>query len=237
MRLSNARTVVVFTAAILFSPHFGAKAAEDSLDTVFRRMDQASRTFKSLKANMRKVKYTDFAHDELVDNGTIRVRVPKPGSFQVLIDFKDPDPKTMALDGVKFQIYYPKQKSVESYDLGKSHKAQVEQFVLLGFGSNSRDLQNAYTVKYGGTETVANEKTWRIELYPKSEEVKSTFPKFELWISEKSGISIQQKAYEHGEKDYSLATYTNVEINPNITDSEMKLNAPRDAKRIKPQKD
>ena len=237
MRPCHARTVIVFTAAVLVCPHFGAKAAEDSLETVFHRMDQASRTFKSLRANMRKVKYTDFVHEELVDNGVIKVKVPKPGSFQVLIDFKDPDQKTMSLDGVKFQIYYPKQKAVETYDLGKSHRAQVEQFVLLGFGSNSRDLQNAYTVKYVGTETVDNQKTWRIELYPKSEDVKSMFPKFELWISEKSGISIQQKAYEPGEKDYSLATYTSVEINPAIADSEMKLSAPKDVKHVKPQKD
>jgi len=237
MRQCHAHTVIVFTAAVLVCPHFGAQAAEDSLETVFRRMDQASSTFKSLKANMRKVKHTNFVNEDDVDNGTIRVKVPKPGNFQVLIDFIDPDPKKLALDGTKLEIFYPKRNDVEHYDLGKSHKAQVEQFVLLGFGSNSRDLQNAYSVKYGGTETVDKQKTWRIELYPKSEDVKSTFPKFELWISDKNGISIQQKAYEPREKDYSLATYTNVEINPAISDSEMKLNAPRDAKRVKPQKD
>src|SRR5439155_22261461 len=121
--------------------------------------------------------------------------------------------------------------------LGKKHKAQVEQFVLLGFGSNSRDLQNAYTVKFGGVETLEKEKTTRIELFPKSEEVKAIFPKFELWIADKSGISIQQKAYEPGEKDYSLATYTNVHINPEISDSEMKLNPPPNVQRLKTQKE
>jgi outer membrane lipoprotein-sorting protein len=239
MRHNHARTVIVFTAAVLVCPHFGAKAAEDSLETVFRRMDQASRTFKSLKANMKKVKYTSFVNEQDVENGTIRVKVPKPGNFQVLIDFTDPDPKKVALDGVKVQIYYPKQNAIEPYDLGKIHKNEVEQFVLLGFGSNSRDLQSAYTVKYGGPEIVDNKKTWRIELYPKNEQVKTTFPKFELWISEESGISIQQKVYETGEKDYSLATYTNVQVNPpgGIPDSEMKLNAPKDAKKLKPQKE
>src|SRR5207237_8426327 len=111
------------------------------------------------KANMRKVKHTSFVNEDDVDNGTIRVKVPKPGSFQVLIDFKEPDAKKVALDGTKLEIYYAKRNDVEHYDLGKSHKAQVEQFVLLGFGSNSKDLQNAYTVKYGGTETLEKEKT------------------------------------------------------------------------------
>jgi len=233
----HARTVIVFTAAVLVCPHFGARAADDSLEAVFRRMDQASRTFKSLKANMRKVKHTSFVNEDDVNEGTIKVKVPKPGNFQVLIDFREPDAKKLALDGVKVEIFYPKQNAVEQYDLGRSHKAQVEQFVLLGFGSNSRDIQSAYTVKYGGSETVDKEQTTRIELYPKSEEVKSTFPKFELWIADKSGISIQQKAYEPGEKDYSLATYTNLQINAPIADSEMKLNAPRDAKRVRPQRD
>jgi len=239
MRRLQARTVIVFTAAVLVCLHFGAQGADNPLEAVFSRMDQASSKFKSLKADMRKVHHTDFVHEDEVDVGTIRVKAPKPHSFQVLIDFKGQDAKTMALDGIKAQIYYPKQKTVESYDLGKSHKAQVEQFVLLGFGSNSKDLESAYTVKYGGRETVANQLTTRIELYPKSEEVKSTFPKFELWIADNSGISIQQKVYEPGEKDYSLATYTNVQINPQggIPDSEMKLNAPKDAKKVKPQKD
>jgi outer membrane lipoprotein-sorting protein len=52
------------------------------------------------------------------------------------------------------------------------------------------------------------------------------FPKFELWISDETGISVQQKMYQRG-GDYSLATYTNMKINQNLPDSAVKLNLPK----------
>ena len=237
MRLRDLRMVWVFTAVLLCGRNIGAQPADASLEALFRRMDAASKTFKSLRADMTKVHHTDFVHEEETDTGNILVKRPKPRDFHVVIHFVQPDPKDVALNGTKLQIYYPKRNAIEEYDLGKNHKNQVEQFVLLGFGSNSQELANAYNVSLVGREEVAGKQTTRIVLIPKSDEVKATFPKFELWIADDLGIAVQQKAYESGEKDYSLATYRKVQINPDIPDSEMRLAIPRNAQRQKPQKD
>ena len=89
--------------------------------------------------------------------------------------------------------------------LKKAHKVEMEQFLRLSFGSNSKELREGYTVTYGGVETVAGQKTTRIVLVPKSEDMLAMFPKFELWISDATGISIQQKIYEQG-GNYTVAT-------------------------------
>jgi len=63
-------------------------------------------------------------------------------------------------------------------------------------------------------------------LAPKSSEVGNMFQKFELWISDATGISVQQKMYEKG-GNYTLATYPNMKLDPNVSDSEVKQNPPR----------
>jgi len=235
MRLFHLTFVLCGTVALAGGPHSGAQAADSSLQAVFKRMDEASPKFKGLKADVKKLAHVDVINDDTVDIGTIVVRVPKPHDLQMLFDFKQPDQKTVQIEGAKGQIYYPKTNTVQDYDLGKNHKAQVEQFLKLGFGSNSKDLQDSFAVTLGGPETIGGESATRIELIPKSKDLLATFPKFELWISDKTGISVQQKMYQPG-KDYSLATYTNMQILPNIPESAVKLNLPKNVNREHPLK-
>jgi outer membrane lipoprotein-sorting protein len=111
----------------------------------------------------------------------------------------------------------------------------MEQFLKLGFGSNSKDLLDAYSVKLGGPEAIGGEPATRIELIPKSKDLLATFPKFELWISDNTGISLQQKMYQPG-KDYSMATYTNMQVLANVPDSAVTLNLPKGVNREYPLK-
>ncbi len=228
MRLFRIAFVWIGTAAALC-------AATDPMTAVYARMDQTAARFKDLTADVKKVSYMAVLKEENVDTGKIAVKVPKPHDYHMLIDFEQPDPKKVAISGTKAEVYYPKSNVVQEYDLGKGHRAQVEAFLLLGFASNSKDLQDAYTVRYGGPETVAGQKTDRIELIPKSKDLAAQFPKFELWISDTTGISVQQKMYQPG-GDYSLATSTNMTINQNLSDSAVKLNLPKGVQRERPQR-
>ncbi len=215
----------VTTLAFSGLSHAQASGA-DPLNAVYARMDEAAAHFKDLTADMRKVSYVAVLKEETVDVGSITVKVPKKHEYRMLINFTKPDEKQVQLWGTKVDVYYPKTKIDQDMDLGKTNRAMIETFVLLGFGSNSKDLKDAYTVAYGGPETVAGQKTTRIELVPKNPEYANQFPKFELWISDQTGISVQQKMYQRG-GDYSLATYTNMKINQNLPDSAVKLNLPK----------
>ncbi len=198
-----------------------------TLEETFTRMDRAATTFRGFKADIRKVSHLDAIGEDTVDSGTITVRRAKPQELNVLVDFKEPDPKEVSLSGKKLEIYYPKINTVDPYDLTREYKLAAQQFLLLGFGSNSTELKNNYTVTLGGPETVAGQKTTRIVLIPKDKEVAKHSPKFELWISDETGIAVQQKVYNTG-GDYDIATYTNMKL-MNVPESEVKLQVPKDA--------
>ena len=225
MRLYRRLLSVWMITAGLFGLPIALHATDTALEPVYARMDKASAKFKDLTADMKRASYTAFVKEQTIDTGTIAVKMPKPHDYHLLMDFKEPDQKQVMLAGTKVVIFYPKTNSAQEIDLGKSNRGQIESFMRLGFGSNSRDLENAYTVKFGGPETVEGLKATRIELVPKSKDVAVQFPKFELWISEDTGISIQQKIYQPG-GDYSLATYTRMKINQNLPDSAVKITLP-----------
>jgi outer membrane lipoprotein-sorting protein len=207
--------------------------AGDELAETLARMDQAAATFKGLAASIRKVSHTAVINEDTVDAGTIYVRRPKPSDLLVRFDIGPPNPKQVEFSGHVVKIYYPNSKTVEEYDLGKE-KGMIDQFLLLGFGTRTKDLENAYTVRLGGPDTVNGEKTVRINLKPKSPDVLAHLKEVEMWIDER-GNAVQQKVYEPG-GDYLLATYSDMKINADIPDSALKLNLPKDVRRQRPQR-
>jgi outer membrane lipoprotein-sorting protein len=224
----------VWAAATVFGPSI-ATAAEDPLAAVFAVMDRAAPKFRDLTAEVRKVAYMAVLKEENVDTGTIAVKVPKAHEYRMLINFAQPDRRQISIMGTKVQIFNPTSNIVQDWDLGKTNRSQIEAFLLLGFGSTSKDLLNAYSVRFGAPETVAGQKTSRIELIPKAKDVAAQFPRFELWISDDTGISVQQKMYQPG-GDYVLATYTNMKVNQNLPDTAVRLNLPRGVVHEHPQR-
>ena len=197
-------------------------------------MDDAAAKFKGLQADMQKISHTAVINEDSVDTGSIAVKRLKPHDIRVRIDFKLPNPRQIAIAGVKAEYYWPGINTVQEWDLGSS-RSLVEQFMLLGFGSNSRDLESAYSIRLGGPETVAGQRAMRLELIPKSPDVLAHLKRVDLWISDAMGIAVQQKLYETG-GDYLLATYTNIMLRPNLPDSAVKLDLPKSVKREHPQK-
>jgi outer membrane lipoprotein-sorting protein len=221
---------ILFTVALAW----GVPAADSSLAATLARMDEAAARFKGLQADMQKISHTAVINEDSVDAGTIAVKRLKPYDIRVRIDFQSPNPRQVVIAGVKGAMYYPGINTVQEYDLGKS-RSLVEQFMLLGFGSNSKDLESAYSIRLGGSETVAGQKTTRLELIPKSQDVLAYLKKVDLWISDAMSIAVQQKFYESG-GDYLLTTYTNIKLVPNLPDSAVRLDLPKSVKREYPQK-
>ncbi len=211
-----------------------AWAAGGPLETTLAKMDQAATEFKALSADLKRVQHTGVINQDTEDVGTILIKRPKPRETRMLFDVKQPDPKQFAFDGRTGEEYLPKLQTVQEYDLGK-YKGLIDQLLLLGFGTSSKELQTAYTISYGGPETIDGQKTTRVELIPKPQAGVKDLTRVDLWISDASGIPVQQKFYQRG-GDYNLATYSNMKINPNLPDSALKLNLPKGVKREFPGK-
>ena len=207
--------------------------AADNLSAVFANIDQAAAKFKSLTADIRRVTHTEVINEDTVDSGTIRLKRTRPREMRMLIDLVEPDPKSVLVQGKKAEVYYPRIKTVQEWDLGKNRDL-MDQFFLAGFGTTSHELQEAYTVRLAGLETIAGQKTTHLELIPKSKEVLQHLKRFELWIADENGLPVQQRFVPAGQS--VLVTYTNLKVNAGLPDSALKLQLPKGVKREFPQK-
>jgi outer membrane lipoprotein-sorting protein len=205
----------------------------DSSDPALARLDRAASGFKNMSASIRRTSHTAVINEDNVDSGTMLLKRAGPKDTRMLIDLTEPDPKTVAFQGRKLEIYYPKIATVQEYDVGKN-KNLLDQFLLLGFGSTSKELESAYDIRVVGPETVAGQKTTRLELIPKSSDVQQHLKKVELWIAE-TGYPAQQKFYLPA-GDYSLVTYTDLKPNVDMPDSALRLKLPKNVKREYPQR-
>jgi len=228
MRTIPAIAALAFTIAC---PVFSA--APESLADILKRMDRAADSFKDLSADVRWVQHTAVIDEDSAQTGTMLLKRNKRDT-QMLVNFKEPDRKTVQLHDRKLDIYYPKQNTVQEYDIGQ-HRDLLDQFMLLGFGTSGKELAAVYDMKVLGAETINGEPTTRIELVPKSADVRRNLLKVEMWIPVSEAYPIQQKFYLPG-GDYKLVTYTNVKMNPGLSDSDLKMKLPKDAKREYPQK-
>jgi outer membrane lipoprotein-sorting protein len=209
-------------------------APPDNLKATFAGLDNASRNFKTVSAKVRMLKHTAVINDDSVETGTINLKRERPGDVRVLIQVTQPDPKAYAIKGGKAEIYYPNAKTVQEWELGK-YRGLVDQFMLLGFGSSSRELESGYNVTLVGPANVEGQSATRLALVPKSKEVRQYLTKVELWISDATSYPVQQQFYETG-GEYRTVTYSDVKINPNLPKSALELQLPGGVKRERPQK-
>jgi outer membrane lipoprotein-sorting protein len=202
-------------------------------DAVLVRIDKAGAAFRSMSAKLRRVQHTAVMNDDNVDSGTVLLKRGRRRDLRMLIDLTDPDRKMVAFSDHTVEIYYPKMQTVEEIDVSK-FKELLEQFFLLGFGTSRAELQASYKLRLVGPDTVAGQKCDVLELIPKSKEVLQHLLKLEMCVVE-NGYPVQQKFYLPG-GDYQLATYSDMKINPDPPDSELKLHLPKNVKREYPQR-
>jgi len=220
---------VVF--AILILPALLARA--EPLADILARMDRAAHEFRALSANMKRVQFTAVISESNEMEGVVRLKRSKGGTVGI-VDFQQPEQRTVYVNGHNIQIFYPKANTVEIYDSSK-YTANIDQFLLLGFGTSAAELQKSYDLKMAGTETVGGAATTRIEMTPKSAELKKLITKIELWILEGQDTPIQEKVTEPS-KNYELITYSDIKVNPNLPESAFEPKLPEKVKKIHPQK-
>jgi outer membrane lipoprotein-sorting protein len=223
--------MVLATVLVLCGPLFAAGQAPTwTLTEILKQIDRGAKQFKTLTADVERTKVTVVVNDHSTESGQIRIR----RDSKMRIDLTMPDPRTILRTGDKLYIYNPKIHRVEEYDLGQ-HRELLDQFILLGFGTNADSLRKNYTMTVEGEENLGSQKTVRLQLVPKDGEVLKEISKIELWLDEATWTPAQQKFYETGSGDYFTVRYTNVVRNVPIADSRFRQDWPAGVTRVKPQ--
>ena len=197
--------------------------APDPLANAFTRMDKTAQQFKAVTVDFKRDVYTVVIDDHEKDLGTIKAKRDKSHDTRMLIEFTGADARKISVDGVNVRVYTPKIKTLQEVDI---RKGLVDQFLLLGFGVSSADLKEHYEVTSLGTVKLDTENTLHLQLIPKSTDVLKNLKKAELWIGDTSGLPVQEKLFTSTSGDYQLITYSNVKLNPPISDGDLKLKYP-----------
>lgn len=207
------------------------KAAPAALAPILTRIDKGAEKFQAMSAKVTLTTHTDVINENTTESGTILIKKTGKSQVQALIDFQEPPGarRTLSLAGKTAQIYFPKINTVQIYDLGK-YREVAEQFVTLGFGTSGRELAESYSVSVVGEETLAGKSVIRLELTPKSADVKKVVTKLDLWIPESGDAYPVQEKYYSPSNDYHLAAYSDIRINPELKGDALKLKLPRGVK-------
>ncbi len=195
-----------------------------ALEKVLNQMDATAATFKGAKADFDWDTYTAVVSDHDLKVGTIYYR--KQGnsvemSAEVRPSRSAPVQQDILYRNGKVQIYNTGTRQVQEYDAGKSN-ADVQSFLVLGFGGGGHEMLKSFDVHYAGTEQVQGVNAVKLELTPKSVSARNMFNKIVLWIDPSLGVSVQQQLFAAG-GDYKLSKYSNIKLNPKLSDDVFKL--------------
>jgi outer membrane lipoprotein-sorting protein len=205
-------------------------APPDALTTVLKKMDTAAAGFRTAQAEFEWDLYEKVINEvDDIQTGSIYYR--RAGKeIEMMADVKQggsdlkklkPEPKFVLFSKGKVRMYQPKPDQVTEFDLGKN-RADLESYVVLGFGGSGQDLVKTFDVTYIGPETISGVATAKLQLVPKSEKVRNTYKQIFLWIDLDKGISVQQQAFQP-DGNYRLAKYSSIRINEKINDDVFKL--------------
>lgn len=223
-------------AAGIFIAPVQAPAADSgaALDTVLTQMDNAAKKFSTTEATLVWDEYQKVVNETETKKGKIYFR-RENGDVQMAVDFTAPDDEFLRYSAGKLQIYRPKVDQVEQYSSSKN-RADIESYLVLGFGARGHDLLKAYDVKFLGSETANGVTAEKLELIPKSDRMRNDFiARILLWIDPARGVSVQQQFFQPGESDYRLAKYSDIKIDQKIPDDAFKLKTTRKTKFLPPQ--
>ena len=213
----------------------GAQIVGESaqLEHVLAQMDAAARNFKTTEASLVSDQYERVINETETQRGKIYFR-REGGEIQMAADFTEPDKKYVIYSGGKVQVYQPKIDQVNEYNVASKNRADIESYLVLGFGGSGHDLLKSYDVKFLGSETVNGIKAEELELIPKSERFRNNIARILLWIDPAHGISVQQQLFEPG-GDYRLAKYSDIQINRPLPENAFKLKTTKRTKFVSPQ--
>jgi len=229
--IMSIRLVLAAALLLALAPSVFARKGKHPTDLteILSQMNEASKRLNTLTANLEYTKVTVLVNDKSTESGQLYFRKGK--NPEIRIDIEKPERKTLLFKKNKGEIFLPKINQVQEYDLSQN-SGLVQQFLLLGFGSDAGELKKAYNVKYLQEEDLEGDTTVLLELVPRKENVATQISKIHLWVSEESWLPTQQKFFEGG-GDYLVAQYTGVKVNRGVPISRFELDAPSSAKRVK----
>jgi outer membrane lipoprotein-sorting protein len=202
--------------------------AADPLPAILAQMDSNSAAFHSAKANLKRVTHNAAVDIDNEATGTMVLKRPAPHDVRTLVSITAPAPQEVYVGTGVAQIYYPKINTIQEYKVDGKNQSVFEQFYLLAFGGSGKDLAANYDISFVASETAGGVKASHLQLLPKAADVRKKISKIDLWLSEGKAIPAQLRVSQPS-GDTTTFTYTDVKLNPKISDADLKLHTAKGA--------
>ncbi len=208
-----------------------APPAGSDLESVLDQMDAAAAAFRTTEAEFVWDQYQKVVNETDTQKGKVFFR-RLHNETQMLAEITYPDQKVVLFADDKVRVYQPRIDQVTEYAAGKN-KAEIESFLVLGFGGRGHDLLKSFEVAYEGAEILDGVRTARLALVPKSQKGKSMFSRILLWIDLGRGVSLKQQLFEPS-GDHRIARYLNIRMNQKLADHVFRLKTTSKTKVVSP---
>ena len=192
--------------------------AQNNLQPVLARLDQAAAGFHNAQADVRYDNYTKVVRDHDIQTGSLFIeRTGKATSMGAV--FFDASNKSMPArvvdyDGKQLAVFTPGTNQEDIFSAG-GNQARYESFLTLGFGGSGRDLAAAWNITDQGAETINGIKAEKLDLVSKDPSVVNTFSHITIWLDLSRGVSVRQIFYQPN-GNMRTADYTNIRENAKI---------------------
>lgn len=202
------------------------------LEKILNRMDETAAKFRAAQADFVWDQYQSVVKETDTQKGKVYFR--RAGKeLQMMADITEPSQKYVLYSDGKVQVYQPNIDQVTVYAPGKN-RADVESFLVLGFGGGGHELLRSFEVKYEGSENLGGAEAAKLNLVPKSARVRNMFDHIVMWVDPWRGVSVQQQVFEPS-GDYRLARYSDIQSNQKLPDNIFKLKTTGKTKIVSPQ--
>ena len=202
-----------------------------NLDAVLSSMDRQAASFHTVECDFNADMYQKVVDEHDFQKGTMYFR--KQGdSVEMAADITEPDKKYVLFSNGVVSYFQPSIDQVTQYNAGKN-RAEVESYLVLGFGGGGHALTNSYDVQYGGNEQVQGVNAAKLLLTPKSQRVHNMFESITLWIDPARGVPVQQR-FDEPSGDYRITKYSNIRINQKVPNDAFKLKTNGHTKFVRP---
>ena len=215
--------------ALLFACALPAMAQD--LQSVLSSMDRASANFHTVQCDFVADMYQKVVDEHDAQQGTMYFR-RQGGNTEMAAEITSPDKKYVLFANGVVSYYQPTIDQVTEYNAGKN-KAEVESYLVLGFGGGGHAMESSYNIQFGGNEQVQGVIAAKLMLTPKSQRVHSMFQTITLWIDPARGVPVQQR-FDEPSGDYRVTRYSNIQINKKLPGDAFKLKTTSKTKVIRP---
>ena len=209
-----------------------SRNASGELEKVLGKLDTTAADFRNAQADFVWDQFQKVVNETDTQKGKVYFRrVGK--DIQMMAHITEPSEKYVLYSDGKVQVYEPRIDQVTVYSAGKN-RADVESFLVLGFGGRGHDLPKSFDLKSLGSERIDGAESDKLDLIPKSGRIRGMFEHILMWVDPQRGVSVQQQVFQPG-GDYRLAKYLNIQINQKLPDNVFKLKTTGKTKIATPQ--